>query len=124
MRKTITLPEAIEDAVREYQTIQMRVRKRDVPFTETLVTLVALGIATVEVMTDRTTPAPDAFQDRIMNAWVAIDRAHEARMNGIQDMASEATAELVRTFHTRATEWSGPVIDTVPVTKEKPHGVD
>lgn len=104
MRKTVTLPDPIEDAVREYQMIQMRSRKRDVPFTESLVSLVALGLATFELMANKETAIPETIKDLILNHWVDVDRSQEARWNGLQDLAHEAAEEWDARFSALSTQ--------------------
>lgn len=104
MRKTITLPDSIEDAVREYQMIQMRTRKRDVPFTESLVSLVSLGIAAFELMADSHSQAKISpeMKEQLLNRWVAVNRSEEARLNGLQDMTYETMGKWVEKFFEQA----------------------
>ena len=97
MRKTVTLPDPIEDAVREYQMIQMRVRKRDVSFTESLVSMVSLGLATFEMMANSPSDSPVA-KNALLTRWVEIDHFDESRWNGLLDTSYEAAAEWIRSY--------------------------
>jgi hypothetical protein len=98
MRKTITLPPSIETAVREYQMLQMRTRKRDVSFTESLVSLVSLGLATFELMAESAADSASITHDALFQRWIAIDRADEAHMPELLDTSYDMAAEWIRKF--------------------------
>lgn len=94
MRKTITLPESIENAVRNYQMAKMRVDRRDVSFTESLVSMVALGVAAIETITNEA--VDDAVKLSLLMRWREIDRSDESRWGGVADAAYEAAAEWIQ----------------------------
>ena len=89
MRKTLTLPDQIEDAIRQYQMLRMQAQRRDVSFTEAALGMITLGMAAYrELLEDGT--FTDQGKEKLLRLWSLLDFNPEIQVEGFNDSAFES----------------------------------
>lgn len=89
MRKTLTLPDQIEDDIRQYQMLRMQVQRRDVSFTEAALGMITLGMAAYRELLDDGT-FTDEGKEKLLRLWSVLDFNPEVQVEGFNDSAFES----------------------------------